>query len=70
MQLEEQFYLDSLDPTLQVNQWELTDAEQLIFDAGYAIGYNARQPELDQANHDADRYYRIAYDRDHHGPRR
>ena len=46
-----------------MRQWELTAAQQRIWDAGYITGYNARQDEVDGLNDEADRYYRAAFDR-------
>lgn len=50
------------DPSQNVHEWELTDRERRIWEAGYITGYNARQPEIDKLDAEADRLYRAAYD--------
>lgn len=46
---------------MDVNLAALTDREREIFEAGYLMGHADRQPEVDQANADADRYYAAAF---------
>ncbi len=53
------------DPTLDICEWELTGRERHIWEAGFIAGYGARQPEINHANNDADRYYRAAYQNTH-----
>lgn len=56
------------DPTQNVREWELSDQQRQVYEAGYMIGFQMAAPELmaevaslraqlEQANHDADRYY-------------
>ena len=49
--------------TTDVELWTLTARERTIYEMGFMMGYFTRQPEINQANDDADRYYRAAYDR-------
>jgi hypothetical protein len=35
----------------------LTERERRIYEAGFMIGYTARQGEVDRLEHEADRYY-------------
>lgn len=50
------------DPIFDVHVWELTDRERAIYELGFHMGYAARQPELDQLDHEADRLYMAAFD--------
>jgi hypothetical protein len=54
------------DPTDDVHPWELTPAEQRIYDAGFITGYElqstAHTNEVASLNHEADRLYRAAFD--------
>ncbi|MDT0234897.1 hypothetical protein [Curtobacterium sp. BRB10] len=56
------------DPTENVREWELDDQQRQVYEAGYMVGFQMAAPELmaevaslraqlEQANHDADRYY-------------
>jgi hypothetical protein len=56
------------DPTEHVREWELTDEQRQVWEAGYLVGFAAAAPELmaevlelrarlEQTEHDADRYY-------------
>ncbi len=56
------------DPTENVREWELNDQQRQVYEAGYMVGFQMAAPELmaevlelraqlEQANHDADRYY-------------
>lgn len=56
------------DPTEQIREWELTDEQRQVWEAGYMVGFQMAAPELmaevaslrarlEQAEHDADRYY-------------
>ncbi|MDF2915790.1 MAG: hypothetical protein K0S70_7 [Microbacterium sp.] len=56
------------DPTENVREWELTDEQRQVWEAGYMVGLQMAAPELmaevlelrgrlEQAEHDADRYY-------------
>ncbi|WP_228513816.1 hypothetical protein [Curtobacterium flaccumfaciens] len=56
------------DPTEHVHEWELTDEQRHVWEAGYMVGFQMAAPELmaevlelrarlEQAEHDADRYY-------------
>lgn len=56
------------DPTESVREWELTDQQRQIYDAGFIVGYQLAAPtlhaeilelrvRLERAEHDADRYY-------------
>jgi hypothetical protein len=56
------------DPTEHVREWELTDQQRQVYEAGYMVGFQMAAPELlaevlelrarlEQAEHDADRYY-------------
>ncbi|MBT1620564.1 hypothetical protein N8D74_17715 (plasmid) [Curtobacterium flaccumfaciens] len=56
------------DPTEHVREWELTDEQRQVWEAGYMVGFQMAAPELkaevlelrarlEQAEHDADRYY-------------
>ncbi|MBT1608610.1 hypothetical protein [Curtobacterium flaccumfaciens] len=56
------------DPTEHVHEWELTDEQRQVWEAGYMIGFQMAAPaliaevlelraRLEQAEHDADRYY-------------
>lgn len=51
------------DPTNDVRLWELTDRERAIYELG--VGHAARQPEVDQLDHEADRLYVAAFDHRH-----
>ncbi len=56
------------DPTENVREWELDDQQRQVYEAGYMVGFQMAAPELlaevlelrarlEQAEHDADRYY-------------
>jgi ATP/maltotriose-dependent transcriptional regulator MalT len=56
------------DPTENVREWELTHQQRQVYEAGYMVGFQMAAPELlaeilelrgrlEQAGHDADRYY-------------
>lgn len=56
------------DPTEHVHEWELTDEQRQVWEAGYMVGFQMAAPQLmaevlelrarlEQAEHDADRYY-------------
>lgn len=56
------------DPTENVREWELTDEQRRVYEAGYMVGFQMATPalmaevlelraRLEQAEHDADRYY-------------
>ncbi|UFU15916.1 hypothetical protein LQK89_17250 (plasmid) [Curtobacterium sp. C1] len=56
------------DPSENVREWELSDQQRQVYEAGYMIGFQMAAPELmaevlelrarlEQAEHDADRYY-------------
>lgn len=56
------------DPTEDVREWELTASQRRVYEAGYMVGFQMAAPELmaevlelrarlEQAEHDADRYY-------------
>ncbi|QZQ53728.1 hypothetical protein KZI27_00360 (plasmid) [Curtobacterium sp. TC1] len=56
------------DPTEHVREWELTDEQRQVYEAGFMVGFQMAAPELlaevlelrarlEQAEHDADRYY-------------
>jgi hypothetical protein len=56
------------DPTEHVREWELTAQQRQVYEAGYMVGFQMAAPELmakvlelrarlEQAEHDADRYY-------------
>lgn len=56
------------DPTEHVREWELTDEQRQVWEAGYMVGFQMAAPalvaevlelraRLEQAEHDADRYY-------------
>lgn len=56
------------DPTEHVSEWELTDEQRQVWEAGYMVGFQMAAPalmaevlelraRLEQAEHDADRYY-------------
>jgi len=56
------------DPTEHVHEWELTDEQRQVWEAGYMIGFQMAAPaliaevlelraRLEQAEHDAGRYY-------------
>lgn len=56
-----------------VRPWELSDRDRAIYEAGFIDGHLAREPELvsvgnalKQAEDDADRFYRAAFDHDYH----
>ena len=56
---------DRHDPraTAPISEWALTKEQQEVFDLGFFVGYRMRQEQIDQLEHDADRFYRAAYDR-------
>lgn len=61
--------MDYDDPANEVEPWELTVSEKLIYEAGFTTAYLMRTNELEQLtrdverlNHEADRFYRAAYD--------
>lgn len=56
------------DLTENVREWELTDEQRQVYEAGYMVGFQMATPalmaevlklraRLEQAEHDADRYY-------------
>lgn len=56
------------DPSEHVREWELDDQQRQVYEAGYMVGFQMAAPalmaevlelraQLEQANHDADRYY-------------
>jgi hypothetical protein len=56
------------DPTENVREWELDDQQRQVYEAGFMVGFQMAAPELlaeilelrarlEQAEHDADRYY-------------
>ncbi len=56
------------DPTENVREWELTDEQRQVWEAGYMVGFQMAAPallaevlelrsRLEQAEQDADRYY-------------
>lgn len=56
------------DPTENVREWELDEQQRQVYEAGYMVGFQMAAPELiaeilelrtrlEQAEHDADRYY-------------
>ncbi|TCL80533.1 hypothetical protein EDF31_11251 [Curtobacterium sp. PhB142] len=56
------------DPTEHVHGWELSDEQRQVYEAGFMVGFQMAAPELmaevaslrarlEQAEHDADRYY-------------
>jgi hypothetical protein len=56
------------DPTENVREWELDAEQRQVYEAGYMVGFQMAAPELmaeilelrarlEQAAHDADRYY-------------
>ncbi|TDW43167.1 hypothetical protein EDF52_113121 [Curtobacterium sp. PhB42] len=56
------------DPTEHVREWELTDEQRQVYEAGFMVGFQMAAPalvaevlelraRLEQAEHDADRYY-------------
>lgn len=56
------------DPTEHVHEWELSDEQRQVWEAGYMVGFQMAAPalmaevaslraRLEQAEHDADRYY-------------
>lgn len=56
------------DPTEHVREWELSDEQRQVWEAGYMVGFQMAAPallaevlelraRLEQAEHDADRYY-------------
>ena len=53
------------DPVNDVRPWELTERERAIYELGFLMGYSARQPEVDQLDHEADRLYVAAFDHRH-----
>jgi hypothetical protein len=61
--------LDYDDPSSDVEPWELTTAEQRIYEAGFTTAYLMRLAEIENLtrevadlNHEADRLYRAAFD--------
>ncbi len=53
------------DPINDVRVWDLTDRERAIYEHRVLVGYAARQPEVDQLDHEADRLYVAAFDHRH-----
>lgn len=55
------------NPTEDVHPWELTPAEQRIYDAGFMTGYDLQRAENERQiadlNHEADRLYQAAFQR-------
>ncbi|WIE74069.1 hypothetical protein [Curtobacterium sp. MCJR17_020] len=56
------------DPSENVREWELSDEQQQVYEAGFMVGFQMATPalmaevlelrsRLQQAEHDADRYY-------------
>jgi len=56
------------DPTENVREWELSDEQRQVWEAGYMVGFQMAVPalmaevlelrsRLEQAEHDADRFY-------------
>ncbi|MFK4484810.1 hypothetical protein [Curtobacterium sp. AB7] len=56
------------DPTENVREWELSDEQRQVWEAGYMVGFQMAAPalmaevlelrsRLEQAEHDADRFY-------------
>ncbi|MBD8661489.1 hypothetical protein IFT72_14970 [Frigoribacterium sp. CFBP 8754] len=50
------------DPIFTVQVWELSERERVIYELGFHTGFAARQLEVDQLNHEADRLYVAAFD--------
>ncbi len=46
--------------------WALTPHERAVYEAGFQMGYAIRELEIQQVQDEADRYYRAAFDHDHH----
>lgn len=42
---------------------ELTDRDRAVYEIGFVTGFLMREDEVEQANADADRFYRLAFDR-------
>lgn len=55
-------YSVDTDPVFDVRVWELTERERVIYELGFHMGYTARQPEINQLDHEADRLYMAAFD--------
>ena len=49
------------DPISDVRVWELTERERVIYELGFHTGFAARQREVDQLSHEADRLYVAAF---------
>lgn len=58
----------AVDPSENVREWELTAQQRQVYEAGFMVGFQMAAPELlaevlelrarlEQAEHDADRYY-------------
>jgi hypothetical protein len=59
---EESEPLEIVEPGADLNTWELSDDERRIYEAGFMAGYFARDPEVANLDHEADRLYQIAFD--------
>ena len=46
--------------------WALTPHERAVYEAGFQMGYAIRELELQRVQDEANRYYRAAFDHDHH----
>ena len=46
--------------------WALTPHERAVYEAGFHMGFTIRELEIQQAHDEANRYYRAAFDHDHH----
>lgn len=46
-----------------VDLQQLTEHDRAVYEAGFLMGFAVREPELERAERDADRYYALAYDR-------
>lgn len=49
-----------------IELWSLTARERAVYEAGFLMGFTIRELEIQRAQHDADRFYRAAFDHDHH----
>ena len=49
--------------------WALTPHERAVYEAGFQMGYTIRELEVERIQDEANRYYRAAFDHDHHGCR-
>jgi hypothetical protein len=46
--------------------WALTPHERAVYEAGFQMGYAIRELEIQRVQDEANRYYRAAFDHDHH----